>query len=382
MREWKMTEMNRTGIMLAYFINFGINKNFSDLNPLQWRIPFALQMVPGVLLLVGMLTQNESPRWLIEKDQHAAALAALSRVRRKQSTDPSVILEFNEIIDDFRGKERLSLKKQIKLCVESRATTYAVSMAVILQFWQQWTGTNSINYYSPQIFKSVGLTGTSAGLFATGIYGVVKVVMTGLGLAFATEQIGRKWCLIVGGIGQAFAMFYIGVNSAVHPVKAGQPLDGNSIFAIISIYLFVVFYSFGWGPIPYVLSSECSPNHLRSLAMALALMMQWLMNFVISKITPYLLADITYGTFLLFGACCVGMTVYAVVCVPETKGVPLEQVHLLFDGAIIKGCIRDTIPRLSRAREWRMKRENEDAEGLVGGKDGEGRMIHVQSAST
>lgn len=54
-------------------------------------------------------------------------------------------------------------------------------------------------------------------------------------------------------------MFYIGINQAVHPNDS--TLSGNNIFAIICVYLFVVFYSFGWGPIPFVLSSECSPNH-------------------------------------------------------------------------------------------------------------------------
>lgn len=69
----------------------------------------------------------------------------------------------------------------------------------------------------------------------------------------------RQWSLICGAAGQAFAMFYIGINQAVHPNDS--TLSGNNIFAIICVYLFVVFYSFGWGPIPFVLSSECSPNH-------------------------------------------------------------------------------------------------------------------------
>ena len=67
-------------------------------------------------------------------------------------------------------------------------------------------------------------------------------------------------------------MFYIGVNQAVHPPTG--TLDGNAIFAIICVYLFVVFYSFGWGPTPFILSSECAPNHLRSLVMAAALMFE------------------------------------------------------------------------------------------------------------
>lgn len=54
-------------------------------------------------------------------------------------------------------------------------------------------------------------------------------------------------------------MFYIGINQCVHPND--ESLSGNNLFAIICIYLFVVFYSFGWGPIPYVVSSEVSPNH-------------------------------------------------------------------------------------------------------------------------
>lgn len=49
-----------------------------------------------------------------------------------------------------------------------------------------------INYYAPQIFQSIGLTGPSAGLFATGVYGIVKIVVTAIGLMAFTEQLGRK----------------------------------------------------------------------------------------------------------------------------------------------------------------------------------------------
>jgi SP family sugar:H+ symporter-like MFS transporter len=164
----------------------------------------------------------------------------------------------------------------------------------------------------------------------------------------ATEQLGRKWSLIIGGSGQAFAMFYIGINQAVHPVVPGQALNGNSTFAIVCVYLFVVFYSFGWGPIPFVLSAECAvsvdclilssteqqtdklqPNHVRSLTMAAALMTQWLFNFVIAKLTPIMLAKITYGTFLVFGSACIVMVVYAILCIPETKGKSPSKVKMI-----------------------------------------------------
>ena len=100
-------------------------------------------------------------------------------------------------------------------------------------------GTNSIDYYSPYIFQLIGLASTSAGLFATGIHGVVKVVLTALGLAFANEQLGRKWSLLMGGAGQAFAMFSIGIQGAVAP----QELTPSSYYAIVRVLISVFFHS-------------------------------------------------------------------------------------------------------------------------------------------
>lgn len=234
--------------MLSYFVNYGMNFH-KGLGALQWRIPFALQMIPGVFLLVGIIFQNESPRWLVEKNRIEDARSALATVRGKLEDELSVIKELDEIVEDFQGHSELSLRQQLRAACESKQMFYRCSMGFTLMFWQQWTGTNSINYYSPQIFAAIGVNGTSAGLFATGIYGVVKVCFTALGLLFATEQLGRKWSLIIGAAGQAFAMFYIGIQNAVSPAVPGASLTGSSIFAIICVYLFVVFYSFGWSEI-------------------------------------------------------------------------------------------------------------------------------------
>jgi MFS family permease len=189
-----MQLFNVTGICLSFFVNYGISIQITSLSSAKWRIPFALQMLPGVLLLAGIFFQNESPRWLVEKNRLRDAAKALATVRSKAVDDPDVLQELDEIVMDFQGHEKLPLKAQLKAACSSKRMFYQSSFAVILMFWQQWTGTNSINYYAPQIFKSVGLQGTSSGLFATGVYGVVKIVITALGLMLATEQVGRKVC--------------------------------------------------------------------------------------------------------------------------------------------------------------------------------------------
>jgi SP family sugar:H+ symporter-like MFS transporter len=94
-----------------------------------------------------------------------------------------------------------------------------------------------------------------------------------------------------------------------------------------------------------------------------------------------MLDRITYGTFLVFGSACIIMVVYAVLCVPETKGVPLESIYMLFEGNIIAGATRDVVPRLSRAKhlanssnEGRYRDEEDDDEeegaGMGKGKNG------------
>jgi len=189
-----MQLFNVTGICLAFFVNYGISIHIKSLSSVKWRVPFALQMLPGVLLLAGIVFQNESPRWLVEKNRVGDAAKALATVRGKAIDDKDVVQELDEIIVDFRGHEKLPLAAQIKAACSSKRMFYQSSFAVILMFWQQFTGTNSINYYAPQIFNSVGLQGKSAGLFATGVYGIVKIVITALGLMLATEQMGRKVC--------------------------------------------------------------------------------------------------------------------------------------------------------------------------------------------
>lgn len=97
-----------------------------------------------------------------------------------------------------------------------------------------------------------------------------------------------------------------------------------------------------------------------------------------------MLDSITYGTFLLFGACCILMLIYAIFCIPETKGVPLESVNLLFEGSIIAGATKDTIPRFSRARKLQahsltddMRWDGEDSKIAGDVVQDEGQVVHV-----
>jgi len=274
----------------------------------------------------------------VEKERYDEAAAALAYVVRTSVDNTAVLITLNEIKADFTGRQQISLLTQFRLMGESRVTVLRCLIPSIVTFFQQWTGTNAVNYFSPQIFAALGISGTSSGLFATGIYGLVKVIAVGLTLAFAAESWGRKLCLFIGGLGQGLTMLWIAGFSAIHPQSTIVPA---SYVSIVAVYLYAVFYCIGWGPLPWVVASEVAPNHVRAAALTVAIGVNWLFSFMITRLTPVMLEKITYGTFLLFGICCMLMAAWAYFLLPETKGYALEDIKYLFEKDVIVRSLED-----------------------------------------
>jgi len=108
-------------------------------------------------------------------------------------------------------------------------------------------------------------------MFATGIYGTVKVVATGVFLFVGIDRFGRKKSLIAGGFWMAAMMFIIGAVLATHPPDPeASGVSQASTAMVAMIYLFVIGYSASWGPVPWVLVSEIFPTRLRAYGVGLA----------------------------------------------------------------------------------------------------------------
>lgn len=133
-------------------------------------------------------------------------------------------------------------------------------------------------------------------------------------------------------------MLWIGGYSGIHPQSDIVPA---SYVSIVAVYLYAVFYCIGWGPVPWVVASEVAPNHVRTAALSIAIAINWLFSFTISRITPIMLEKITYGTFLLFGICCLVMAVWAYFLLPETQGIALEDIKWLFEEGMIVRSLQD-----------------------------------------
>jgi len=320
------------GVCVSYWLDYGVAKHIAP-STRQWRIPIAIQLVPGGVMLVGLFFLKESPRWLAKNDRHDEALASLAHTRCVPIDDPEVLQELAEIRasveEEFLATEGLTWKECLKPNVRGR---FAVAMGIM--FWQQFSGTNSIGYYAPQIFESIGIASSSSSIFATGVYGTVKVVATGVFLLIGIEKIGRKIPLIGGAFFMMTCMIIIGVLLKTHPPNpdAGS-VSSASIAMAAFIYLYVIGYSASWGPVPWVYIPEIFPNRLRAYGTGLAATTQWLFNFIITKITPAAINNIGWKTFIMFACFCFAMGIFVFFFIRETKGLSLEEIDVLF-GAV------------------------------------------------
>jgi hypothetical protein len=170
-------------------------------------------------------------------------------------------------------------------------------ISIALMIAQQMTGVNAINYYAPQIFQNLGISGTETGLFATGIYGVVKMVTCSCFLLFAADSLGRRRSLLWTSVAQALAMLYIGLFVRIAPPQAGEPVIPAGYFALVCIFLFSGFFQFGWGPVCWIYVSEIPAARLRSMNVSYAAATQWLFNFVVARAVPTMLVTVGEGGY-------------------------------------------------------------------------------------
>lgn len=243
-----------TGVCIAFWINYGSLLHSSG--TAQYVVPLALQALPAVILFFGMMFSNETPRWLARKDRWEESTAILSRVRNLPVTHPYVQGEIKEMSDQLEYERRLiggsSFKDLVREMWTIPGNRKRALITIGLMICQQMTGTNAINYYAPQIFTNLGLTGNAPSLFATGIYGLLKMVGCALFLAFAADSLGRRRSLLWTSIAQGLCMYYIAIYIRVEPPVAGEPVPPAGYVAVVCIYLFAVFFQFGWGPVCWI----------------------------------------------------------------------------------------------------------------------------------
>ncbi|ORY94966.1 general substrate transporter [Syncephalastrum racemosum] len=327
------------GIMVSYWVDYGCLRHIPE-GDAQWRTPMGIQLVPGGILLIGMIFLPESLRWLALKDRKEDVIKNLCALRDLPEDHPDIQKELNEI-NTAIALERESKTSHWREMLEP-ANLRRLFIGVWLQIFQQWTGTNAINYYAPDIFGSIGLDSNETDILATGVYGVVKVAFVFVSFFMVDTRLGRRNTLMLGSSIMFIAFFILGgMILGIQKDNAGRDLTNGNVsvgakgyVAMVMIYLFAVGYEFSWGPIVWIVCSEIFPSRTRAASLSITTAFNWAMNAVIAKVTPIMMANITYGTYFFFGCCAVIMGAFAFLLLPETRGRSLEEIDEVFRGTV------------------------------------------------
>lgn len=169
----------------------------------QWIISFAVQLIPGSLLLIGTFLIPESPRYLAQRKGREKCIASLQRLRCIPSDHPYLLEEVHSIFQQIEHEEAIAEGHGIKTFLKEVAkpgNQKRLLIGCLMFIFMQMAGSNAINYYSPAIFKSIGLTGSNTAFFATGIYGVVRFVAIIFAMVFVVDRFGRTRTLMAGSV--------------------------------------------------------------------------------------------------------------------------------------------------------------------------------------
>lgn len=323
------------GGMVGFWINYGMIRTV-PIGQNQWLIPFAVQLIPAGLLLVGSLILKETPRWLFTKGRIDEGVKNLCWIRNLEPDHVYIVEEITMMEQQIYAIPQ-GFFKPIKEAFQDPKIRWRLFLGHMLFILQNFAGINAINYYSPTIFTSVGVSSQDTRYLMTGIFGVVKTVITILWLTVLVDKWGRRQLLLYGAVAGAICMYVIGalITARVYSdTPTSSTLSSSGIATVFMVYLWTAVYTPSWNGTPWVINSEMFNQATRSIGQVCASMANWLWTFIIARITPNMVEGMGqsgFGMYFFFGAITTCSFFFVWFLLPETKQVPLDKMDRLFE---------------------------------------------------
>lgn len=321
------------GQLIAYAIGAGLNHVHNG-----WRILVGLSMIPPAIQFVAFLFLPDTPRYLIMRNKTEAAEKVLMRTNPHASLEniKLKILDLQE--EDLLSECKNPFKKWWNTVLELHrvpSNFRALFLSCALQAIQQYTGFNSLMYFSSTIFKAIGFNNSTA----------VSLIVAGTNFVFTVfaffiiDKIGRRLILLISIflmtcflVLNAIAFHFIEITFHHNSAVVLGNIHTWGIVIIVSMICFVASYAIGLGNVPWQ-QSEMFPQKVRGIGTSYATASNWGGSLIISATFLTMLENITpTGTFSLFAGFCVLSFILIFFCYPELSNLELEEVQELLTG--------------------------------------------------
>jgi SP family arabinose:H+ symporter-like MFS transporter len=295
------------GILVAFASNWLVER---VVTADAWRWMLGVVAVPSLAYTLMALGLPESPRWLLRRGRREHGLATL-RLINPAMTDAELDALAGEIEAGSPGENGSGLRGFL-----TKKLKRPILLAFLIAFFNQLSGINAVLYFAPRIFELTGLTNQAALLQSVGI-GVTNLIFTFVGL-WLIDRLGRRTLLYIGSVGYILSL---GLCAWAFFTET---------YAVVPacIFAFIAAHAIGQGAVIWVFISEIFPNRHRATGQALGSFTHWIFAALLATFFPAMISAFAPGlVFAFFAFMMVLQLVWVATMVPETKGVPLEQIE-------------------------------------------------------
>jgi MFS transporter, SP family, xylose:H+ symportor len=315
------------GILLAFLSNYLIAEQLPISEQTAWRWMLGVEAIPAAAYFLLLFLTPRSPRWLLARGREDEARAVLRRVGVDEGAG-GVEGEIESIkrsidLEHHAGEEPFFQRKY------RRPILLAFAMAA----FNQLSGINAILYYSARVFEISGF-GEDASLLNSVGLGLVNLVFTMAALA-VIDHVGRRRLMLVGSLGYLVSL---GTIAWVFYTQSQLVTDGDGEtvrrlgesggwIVLVSLLVFIAAHAFSQGAVIWVFISEIFPNRVRARGLALGSFTHWIFAALISQTFPLIAEQSGGHVFAFYALCMFAQLLWVLFVMPETKGIPLEQIQ-------------------------------------------------------
>ena len=308
------------GILIAYLSNYLLQGVGGDDS---WRLMLGVVAIPALIYCILIFFVPESPRWLMVHRRDYDTARKILEVSDPEGVDEA-ILDIQRTIELDHRKESIS-------AFLSKKYSIPIFLAILIAFFNQMSGINAVIYFTPRVFELAGISTQAAFLQSAGV-GLVNLVFTMAGL-YLIDRIGRKKLMLIGSVG-----YIISLAAVAFAFYSGH--SGGMVVPVL-LFVFIASHAIGQGTVIWVFISEIFPNSVRAYGQSLGCATLWITASIITTIFPIMAAKFGLAPlFLFFAIMMVFQLLWVIFKMPETKGVPLEEL----EAKLLKGKIPTSSP--------------------------------------
>ncbi|TKW31081.1 hypothetical protein SEVIR_2G081500v4 [Setaria viridis] len=303
------------GILAANVVNYFT----SNVHPLGWRYALGGAAAPAAVLFLGSLVITETPTSLVERGRPDAGRRTLEKIRGTADVDA----EFDEIRSACDVAAALNAEEKPYRRLLRRESRPPLVIAIAMQVFQQFTGINALMFYAPVLFQTMGFA-TDGSLLSAVVTGGVNVVATVVSIVLV-DKVGRRKLLLEACAQMLVAQTAVG-GIMLAKVKADtSPSSGWAVAIVVLICIYVSSFAWSWGPLGWLIPSETFPLETRTAGFSFAVSSNMLFTFLIAQAFLSMMCTMRAYIFFFFAAWIVVMGTFVLVLLPETEGVPIDE---------------------------------------------------------